>query len=371
MKRILLHLILVFVFQQAAGQAVGRFYYNKYWELTKREAAIYFRVCVLDTVNLQFAGVVRDFTKDGKLIMTGNYARGMKNGEFVFNYPSGKVEMQGQFVDNQRAGIWKYFYPNGQLKQEVKFVNESAFTIESYYDSTGNQLVKSGTGPWREEYRVYKYSKSIITRGKLKNYLYDGDWTSTSSDGIVLLEEKYRNGKFVKGEARDTTGRPLGIVQEAIPNKVIVPYQLAVMETFNYAYGISGEDYPLLRKVLPRKRFRTDSTAISNDIYTIVEESAFPSCGMATFYNTVAAIIRYPPDARRMGIEGRVFVEFVIEADGSLSGLRVIKGIGKGCDEEALRALEIAAKQCAWNPGVQRGKPVRQRYTLPVIFKLG
>lgn len=365
-------MILLVAFQQAAGQAVGRFYYNKYWELTRRETANYFRVCVLDTVNLQFAGVVRDFTKDGKLVMTGNYVRGMKNGEFVFQYLNGKIEMQGQFVDNQRTGRWKYFHPNGRLKQEVQFVNEGNFTIESFYDSVGNQLVKSGTGPWREEYRVYKYSKSIITRGKLKNYLFDGDWTSISSDGTLLLEERYRNGKFVKGEAHDTTGRPLGILQEAIPNKVIVPYQLAVMETFNYAYGISGDDYPLLRKVLPYKRkFPADSTPISNEIYTIVEESASPSCGMGGFYQTVANNIRYPPDARRMGIEGRVYVEFVIEADGSLSDFRVIKGIGKGCDEEALRVIEMAAKQCVWNPGVQRGKPVRQRYTLPVIFKLG
>ena len=69
-----------------------------------------------------------------------------------------------------------------------------------------------------------------------------------------------------------------------------------------------------------------------------------------------------------MGIEGRVFVEFVIGKDGSLSDVRAVKGIGGGCDEEAVRIIQSAP---AWNPGKQRGKPVKQRYTLPIVFKLG
>jgi protein TonB len=89
---------------------------------------------------------------------------------------------------------------------------------------------------------------------------------------------------------------------------------------------------------------------------------------MAAFYKYVGDKIKYPPQARRMGIEGRVFVEFVIGKDGTLSEVRAIKGIGAGCDEEAVRIVQSSP---AWNPGKQRGKPVKQRYTLPIIFKLG
>jgi protein TonB len=69
-----------------------------------------------------------------------------------------------------------------------------------------------------------------------------------------------------------------------------------------------------------------------------------------------------------MGVEGKVFVQFVIGKDGSISDVKVIKGIGAGCDEEAIRIVQSSP---AWNPGKQRGKPVKQRYTLPIQFKLG
>ncbi len=371
MRRIQLTFVFLLMGSFAVGQVVGRFHYNKYWELTKKGTTVYFRVCVMDTTNLRFAGEVRDFTRDGKLLMTGRYQNGKKNGEFVFRYPNGKVSMQGLFLDDQRVDTWKYFHPNGVLMQEVKFVGEQIFMIESYYDSAGQQLVKEGTGPWREEYYVYKYSKKIITTGELKEYQRHGDWTSSSEDGKVLLEEKYRNGKFLRGTAFDTTGQSLGLTYAPIANKLIIPYQLAIMESFNFTKGISQEDYPILWKVLPyKRRIIGDSTKTSNDTFTIIEESAFPSCGWPSFYKVLGGKIKYPPQARRMGIEGRVYVEFIIEKDGELRDFKVIKGIGSGCDEEAMRVVEAAAKECVWNPGLQRGNPVRQRYTMPVIFKL-
>ena len=75
----------------------------------------------------------------------------------------------------------------------------------------------------------------------------------------------------------------------------------------------------------------------------------------------------YPQEAIDAGVEGRVFVEFYIEKDGSVTDGKVLKGIGYGCDEEALRVVESMPK---WQPGIQRGKAVRVRYTLPINFKL-
>ena len=77
--------------------------------------------------------------------------------------------------------------------------------------------------------------------------------------------------------------------------------------------------------------------------------------------------MRYPINARRQGIEGKVFVQFVVEKDGSLSQVQALKGIGAGCDEEAVRVVQSAP---AFKPGIQRGKPVRVRMELPVVFKL-
>jgi protein TonB len=103
------------------------------------------------------------------------------------------------------------------------------------------------------------------------------------------------------------------------------------------------------------------------DIMLFPEESASPKGGFGQFYKYLGEKIKYPAQARRLEIEGRVFVEFIVNKDGSFTDVKIVKGIGGGCDEEALRVVQAAPP---WNPGKQRGKPVRQRYTLPVIFKL-
>jgi periplasmic protein TonB len=105
-----------------------------------------------------------------------------------------------------------------------------------------------------------------------------------------------------------------------------------------------------------------------NQIFLVVEETAAPIGGMPAFYEFVGKKLKYPAQARRMGVEGKVFVEFVIERDGTITDVKAIKGIGAGCDEEAVRVLQSAPK---WKPGKQRGKPVRQRMVLPIAFKLG
>lgn len=105
-----------------------------------------------------------------------------------------------------------------------------------------------------------------------------------------------------------------------------------------------------------------------DQIFTVVEESASPKGGMAAFYKYVSDKMKYPAQARRMGTEGRVFVEFVVNRDGSITDVRAVKGIGAGCDEEAVRVVQSAPP---WTPGKQRGKPVKQKMVIPIIFKLG
>ena len=105
-----------------------------------------------------------------------------------------------------------------------------------------------------------------------------------------------------------------------------------------------------------------------DEIFTIVEDQPAPPGGMSAFYKYVATTLRYPAQARRMGIEGKVFVQFVVDKDGSLTDVQAIKGIGAGCDEEAVRVISKAKK---WKPGRQRGRAVKVRMILPITFKLG
>lgn len=89
--------------------------------------------------------------------------------------------------------------------------------------------------------------------------------------------------------------------------------------------------------------------------------------GARELYKWLGNNLRYPGAAVNAGVEGKVFVKFIVEKDGTISELSVLKGIGFGCDEEALRTMQKMPK---WNAGKQNGRAVRVYFTLPISFKL-
>ena len=99
----------------------------------------------------------------------------------------------------------------------------------------------------------------------------------------------------------------------------------------------------------------------------IVETKPSFRGGQQKLFEFLGNNLVYPKEAKEAGIEGVVFVEFYIEKDGTVCDAKVLRGIGYGCDEEALRVVGLMPK---WSPGKQRGKAVRVRYTLPINFKL-
>lgn len=105
----------------------------------------------------------------------------------------------------------------------------------------------------------------------------------------------------------------------------------------------------------------------TDEIFQIVENPASFKGGIGAFYQYVQKNMKYPSQAQRMGLEGKVFVQFVVGKDGKITDVTVLRGIGAGCDEEAIRVLKNSP---AWSPGKQRGRPVRQRMVLPITFKL-
>jgi len=106
----------------------------------------------------------------------------------------------------------------------------------------------------------------------------------------------------------------------------------------------------------------------ADEIFDVVENQPTPPGGFEGWNKYLSNNLKYPTQARRMGIEGTVYVAFVVNTDGSIQDVQVLRGIGGGCDEEAMRVVSAAPK---WEPGKQRGKPVRVRMRLPIRFKLG
>ncbi|PLK43525.1 energy transducer TonB [Emticicia sp. TH156] len=89
--------------------------------------------------------------------------------------------------------------------------------------------------------------------------------------------------------------------------------------------------------------------------------------GSGEMYKFLGKTLKYPSAAQRSGVEGKVFLSFIVERDGSITDVKVAKSVGFGCDEEAIRAVKLMPK---WIPGKQNGRNVRVNYTIPVIFKL-
>lgn len=103
------------------------------------------------------------------------------------------------------------------------------------------------------------------------------------------------------------------------------------------------------------------------EIFTVVEQQPEFTGGMAALGQYLQKNLRYPAAAQRANVSGRVFVSFVVNTDGSIQDVQVLKGLGFGTDEEAIRVVKSMPK---WRPGKQSGRPVRVKYNLPINFQL-
>ncbi len=105
----------------------------------------------------------------------------------------------------------------------------------------------------------------------------------------------------------------------------------------------------------------------ADKVFLVVEEDATFPGGMGQWNKFLKKNLKYPRQAKRMGIEGNVYLSFIVSKDGSISDITVSRGIGGGCDEEAVRVLKSSPR---WKPGKQRGQAVIQRMNLRVVFRL-
>lgn len=148
-----------------------------------------------------------------------------------------------------------------------------------------------------------------------------------------------------------------------IPNVIEVEEEELIEEVTMIIDAEVGEDL-----VVPDLVFEDDLVVEeAEETFTIVETNPVPEGGLGSFYKFIGKQMKYPKQARKMGVEGKVYIQFVVGKDGSLNEIRTIKGIGAGCDAEAERVIALAPK---WNPGKQRGVPVNVRMIVPVNFQL-
>ena len=129
----------------------------------------------------------------------------------------------------------------------------------------------------------------------------------------------------------------------------------------------NGAIYVALKKKGANFDYLSNKSKVNGDVFTVVEEMPEYEGGMGAFYDYISHEIKYPLEARENDVEGKVIVQFVVGRDGAVSNVKAIKGIGYGCDEEAVRVIQKVAD---FKPGSQRGRTVRVRMDMPIVFKI-
>ena len=266
-------------------------------------------------------GTVFSVDDAGTVFGQAGYEWGRRVGSEIRYHANGLVaEKIDDDTDRNARFSW---YPNGQIKQiwtadklKTMQISEPEL-IMGVWDSTGRQLVKEGNGLFiSTEARRSKHDTAQHTlyteQGQFVAGLREGVWTGRYADGSYFYEERYEKGTCLAGKA------------------------------------ISAG---------------SDTTR-----YTVREQQPeFPG-GMQGLGQFLAQNLRYPADAQRAGVQGRVNVSFVVCTDGTLCDYEIVKGVDPTVDEEALRVVK--AMNGRWKPGVQRGVPVRVKYHMPINFTL-
>lgn len=116
----------------------------------------------------------------------------------------------------------------------------------------------------------------------------------------------------------------------------------------------------------PKDQEVTESVG-ENHVFESAEIQPQPPGGMKSFLKFIGDTYQYPAQAEAQGVSGRVMLTFVVERDGSLTDIKIVRDLKYGTGEEAIRVLKRAKK---WSPGIQNGRPVRVQYTLPIVLNL-
>ena len=206
----------------------------------------------------------------------------------------------------------------------------------------------------KNRYTLYMEVGLIVTLGILI-VAFRADWSNKSDFEIVLPEQEQISMEEIQQTEQ--------IEQPPPPPKPPVPVEVPndeILEDDALDLDASLDiDAPV---VLPPPPLPEEEEEEEPEIFMIVEQMPELIGG----YASIVSEVKYPEIARKAGVEGRVTVEFVVNEQGNVQDVVVTRGIGAGCDEEAIRAIS----KIKFTPGKQRGKAVKVHMRMPINFKL-
>lgn len=146
-----------------------------------------------------------------------------------------------------------------------------------------------------------------------------------------------------------------------------IPINLTVKKVINSENTIPDQPPVIQDKKKQETQIHYAPVDMDKVAYKVVEKMPSYVGGDEARVKFIVENIKYPENALKKGIQGTVYLTFIVRSDGSVTDVKILRGIGSGCDEEALRIVKMMPK---WNPGENKGKPVDVAFNLPIKFKL-
>ena len=313
--------IYTFLFLAFASNATAQntSYYDAQWRRCKEKVATYYRKLTRQDTGVLYK--VEEYDINDNIVSTGFVSDAESNnfilsrqGHFEYYNSEKKLTSEGDYIDGYADSIWKYYYqPSGHLKKKIIFHKGKMMSDQAFEDSsealTYERWYDNGA-----EVAYKKYAKGTLTYEKT----IQGNVYTYDANGRISTESNSEDSKTKLQHQYDENGK------ETITKISNVPSQ----------------------------------------IYTVIEQLPEPPFNLKDY---ISQNMHYPKLARKAGIQGRVLVQFIVNEDGSISDVIVVKSAHPLIDEEA---KNIIASMPKWRPGKQNGKKVKVYYTQPISFKM-
>lgn len=296
------------------AQIGSKIFYNKKWEqIPAGDTAAYYRIYTPRADQID----IRDYYINEVLQMSGQITLNdsLKTGLYKYYDKNGRLSSEMPYVKGKRQGKYRDYYPNGKLFYEVSYNENFQTGYRMGYDTLGALKFKEQYLDDPEQVRNIIAADTNWQRHPERDChgLQNGKSYYYHPNGRLASEELYENGKFLSANFFDPSGKVVYYNHEA-------------------------------NSTAARPVFKGD---------------------YATY---LSRAVQYPKEARKKKIEGRVIISFVVDQEGSVIQLSVVKSVHPLLDAEAIRVLESTSG--LWEPAREHNLPVKVYFTSPINFRL-
>ena len=335
-------------------------------------------------------GKLIHYFKDGSVKKEENYINGYLDKKSMYYYPSGNIYMETNFSFGEKNGKQKIYYPDGKTKREMKY-KMNILISEKCYDKEG---VRTECNPVITEPNFAKGKDTFLANLQKFPFNNNNSMEDTilctislkiDTSGIASIQNFYFTGQdSLQSEFTNWVEKPGLFTPLMYYDQPVECYVHIILPIYNNKIVLS--EYYNKRHISSRNWFTQEDentyywnfSSEDDNTHFIVNEDdktnffiveimpEFPGGDLA-LRKFIANTIKYPVLAQENGIQGKVYVTFVIDKNGLPVDIKIARSVHPLLDEEAMRVVSLMPQ---WKPGMQRGKPVRVSYSVPIGFSL-